>query len=122
MIRTDDLHPNDGEQSMRTDNPKLFREMSEPFNGAEEANVAVQAFCDDVKAAREKHRIANVVVGLSVNVIYENGEEGIGGSSMNMGDLMQAQLIAATLLGQYQAECRQAVTTAISRASMSRGD
>lgn len=99
----------------RTDNPGLYRKMSEPFSGADEANAAVKAFFDDVEAAREKHRIADVVVGVNIKVIYNDGEEGIGGSMMNLGDIMQAQLIAAMLLGQYQAECRQMIAKAINR-------
>jgi hypothetical protein len=58
----------------RNANPELFRRMSEPYDTADAANAALEAFYADVKAAREKHRIAQVYVIAETNVKYESFE------------------------------------------------
>ena len=46
--------------------PEKYREMSEPYETAETASESLSAFLDDVRALREKHRIAEIVVGAAV--------------------------------------------------------
>lgn len=48
-------------------NPKAYRERSVP-RPLEEGRKAIDAFYDDVKAAAQKHGIADVTVGAIVNV------------------------------------------------------
>src|SRR5262249_32731030 len=47
------------QMAKEVDDPVGYHRHSEPFATREEANAAIDAFFDDVKAAREKHRIAN---------------------------------------------------------------
>ncbi len=49
-----------------------YREMSEPHESTEAVQVAFDAFIEDVRVAREKHRIANVVFTIST---FYKGEE-----------------------------------------------
>jgi len=66
-------------------NPALYRRMSEPFADGDTANTAIQAFFDDVDAAREKHRIADVLVLVEANMMTGN-EETRGGAQLFRGD------------------------------------
>ena len=42
-------------------NPGLYEEMSKPYENASSATKAMQAFADDLRELRKKHRIPNVV-------------------------------------------------------------
>lgn len=61
---------------MSKHDPKLFREMSEPFASVAEADEAVRKLFDDLYEARKKHRIANMLVTIEINTITDSGEEG----------------------------------------------
>lgn len=84
--------------------PQNYREMSVPFFGPEAANLALEAFYDDVRAARQKHRIADVLTVVSVNVIYDEGGEGAALSHSHNGDPMKAESMAAYVFGREQAD------------------
>ena len=48
--------------------PDLYATLSVPFNSTDEANTALRAFLKDVRAARAKHRIADVVLAMQMKV------------------------------------------------------
>lgn len=66
-------------------NPKHYREMSHPFPSTDDANAALSAFFSDVEAARNKHRISDVVVICEVSHDLD-GEEVRGAASASYGD------------------------------------
>lgn len=78
--------------------PLNYRRCSEPFPGAAEANEALAAFFADVKAAREKHRISDVVVLVEVSHML-NGEEVRGSASSMLGDFDKVLPIVAREFG-----------------------
>lgn len=85
--------------------PALYRRMCEPFASAEEANAALTAFYDELRALREKHRIADVHVTWSVNVVFPDGETpSIGGA--HIGDPAKAESMAAWAFGFETADTR----------------
>jgi len=45
-----------------TSNPELYATLSAPFDTTAEAQAAMEAFLDDVHAARVKHRVGNMLV------------------------------------------------------------
>jgi len=45
-----------------TSNPELYATLSAPFETTAEAQAAMVAFLDDVRVAREKHRIGDMLV------------------------------------------------------------
>lgn len=99
----------------RIEDPKLYRKLSEPFNGADEANAALLAFLTEMRELRTKHRIAEVTFAVAVNVDYggEDGESS-GMSVGHFGDESKAEVMAAYALGHFAAEHREMVNKAAS--------
>jgi hypothetical protein len=92
------------EQTMNTEtrnNPAHYRRMSEPFPSADEANEALAAFFADVRAARDRHRIADVVVLCEVSHTLD-GEEVRGAADSFMGDSARALPMLAREFGAAQ--------------------
>jgi len=69
--------------SVRND-PKLYRQLSEPFPSVDKANEAISAFFRDIEEARKKHRIPDVVVICDITHDLE-GEEVRGSATMKLG-------------------------------------
>lgn len=69
----------------RRNDPKQYRELSQPFDSSEIANEALKRFFDDVEAARTKHKIADVTVIVEVRHMID-GEEVRGSASSHFGD------------------------------------
>ena len=57
-------------------NPKLYRELSEPFPSSEAAEAAYNAFLEELYELRKKHKIANVNFVLGISYVGAEGEEG----------------------------------------------
>ena len=91
---------------MNINDPANYRELSAPFTSIGVANAALKAFFDDVRAARQKHRIADVLTVVSVNVAYDSGE-GTAMSHSTNGDVLKAQALAAYAYGVEQSESRE---------------
>jgi len=70
---------------MTTNDPENYRRCAEPFPTTEAANEALTAFFAEVKAARDKHRIADVVVLCEISHTVD-GEEVRGGALSSHGD------------------------------------
>lgn len=90
-------------------NPETYRAMSEPFLTPEEANAALQAFIEDVRAARLKHHIADVTLVAQSNLLYADGNEARALSHVHIGAVQESEGMLARALGEAQAERREAI-------------
>jgi hypothetical protein len=79
--------------------PSLYRRMSEPHESLEAANAAWLAFYADVRAAREKHRIPDVLIVAELPFI-DNGEESRAPVCSTIGNARIAVELAAFAYGQ----------------------
>ena len=82
--------------------PAHYREISTPFTDVEKANEALAAFFADVKTARDKYQIPDVVVLCEVAHMLE-GEEVRGSASCNYGDSSKTLPMLAKAYGAEQA-------------------
>lgn len=99
---------------MKINDPKKYREMSMPFETTEEANAALKAFFEDVKTAREKHRISDVVVLCEISHKIDD-EEVRGGASTSLGDSARVLVMLAREFGAEQARHEALVASVIAR-------
>lgn len=83
--------------------PALFREMSEPHESPEKAGEALEAFYDDVRAARQKYRIRNVMIVGEVTMIID-GEHSQAMSYQTCGEITAAEMLAAYAMGYARKE------------------
>lgn len=87
-------------------NPELYRQLSAPFESSDAANEAIRAFVTDLRELRERHRIRDVHVIISADVIY--GErEGTVITDAHYGDSLRAEQMLAWALGREQAEHKE---------------
>lgn len=93
---------------MRTENPSLFRKLSEPHESLDAADAEVAAFFQGVKALREKHKLVNVVVIVELNVTVE-GDELVSGASAHWGSSMAVLPMLAKEFGAAKAEHEVAI-------------
>ncbi len=91
--------------------PKLFREMSEPHESPEKAGEALEAFYADVRAAREKHRIRNVMIVGEVSMIIDS-EQTQAMSYQTCGDIAAAEMLAAYGMGYARKERQMLIAKA----------
>lgn len=101
--------PNTTTMSEGIHDPENYRKMAESFASLEEANAALDAFFADVRAARQKHRIADVLTVTMFTVRYADGEEGAALSRSHNGDVLKAESMAAYALGREQEHRREAI-------------
>jgi hypothetical protein len=94
---------------MQIANPQLYRELSVPFANTDLASDAIKAFIADVKAAREKHRIADVISVIYVNALSDTGDEGILKATSSFGDPLKKPIMLARALGEEQAALERAI-------------
>lgn len=99
--------------------PKTYRELSNPFATNEEANAALRAFFDDVEAARRKHKIADVIALCEIVVEIE-GEETRGSGSLHMGDASRQLVMLAREFGAAQQAHQEMLALVVARARKSR--
>lgn len=78
------------------------------FASQAEANAAVEAFYKGVTELREKHGIAQVLVGILINVDYPTGF-GQGQSLLRLGDQFHDLPLAAYLYGECDAAQRMMI-------------
>lgn len=92
---------------MRQPNPERYRRLSEPFANRDIANESLEAFFKELGELREKHRIADVLVVVCVNVRY--GEtEGAAMCHASFGDPLKPESMAAYAYG-----CEKAASEAM---------
>lgn len=79
-------------------NPKLYRELSVPFETAEEAQAIFSAFFEELGELRKKHGFQNVHVIVMDNFL-DNGEESAFITNGHYGSMAQAEAMTAWALG-----------------------
>jgi hypothetical protein len=96
---------------MRTNNPKLFREMNEPYANATEAQSSMDAFAEGVKKLREEHKVTNVLVVVNYNIVHEDSEEGEGEyfGTLSFGNSLQMLPMAAYAYGHQREAQNEAI-------------
>jgi hypothetical protein len=95
-------------------NPKLYGQMCEPFENQAEANEALTAFFEDVKAAREKHGITDVHLILSGYTAGGEDDPGAWLTSAHIGSPREAEAMCAWALGKAQEERRAMIADFLS--------
>lgn len=83
--------------------PANYRKMCEPHEQAD-AQAAIDAFIEDVRLARNKHRMMDVHVVIMANMKSPEGNESPVISRSHMGDTGKAQVMLAYALGNQEAE------------------
>lgn len=89
--------------------PATYRKLSEPFESADAAQKAIEAFAEELAQLRKKHHLPNVTVVLKVNVITSDGEEGEIQTYAHLGDWIEAEPMLAWAFGQQQARRQESI-------------
>jgi len=95
--------------------PSTYRRLSEPFPSPDACNAAIDAFMEEVGAARVRHGIRDVLVIVAGSVTYPDGEAEYM-TSGGMGDSTRQPVLAAHALGMAEAEARERLNLTRSRA------
>lgn len=66
--------------------PKLYLEMCQPHESADEAGKQIKAFFEEIGELRKRYRIADVHIIAQTNCLVPSGAMGIAGLSMHYGD------------------------------------
>lgn len=98
-----------------TNDPANYRRCSEPFDDIEQANEAISKFFAEVKVAREKHRISDVVVIVEVGHRLD-GDEVRGSASSMLGDFNRVLPMVAREYGAAQQRHEERLALLIARA------
>jgi hypothetical protein len=80
-------------------NPKLYRELSVPFETLAAADAAIQGFFAEFEALREKWKLQDVYAVVEVPVLDEGGEEGRVSAHAMYGDETKALPLVAYAYG-----------------------
>lgn len=81
-----------------------YRRMREPYPSVDAANESLQKFSEAVYEIRNKHRIAECTVIMSIPVIDERGDEGEAMLAWHFGDSSRELPNLARAYGKAQAE------------------
>lgn len=92
-----------------TRDPANYRAMSVPHANFTEGSAALDAFFEDMKASRIKHRIADVSLCASVNYTTVDGDETAAITSGHMGDSLKGTQLAAYALAQARDDMNQKI-------------
>jgi hypothetical protein len=74
-------------------NPELYERLSAPFESADEARAAVDAFCEKVAQLREQYKMPNVTLNICLTV-KANGEVQQMTGGCTWGDNAKALMMA----------------------------
>lgn len=96
-------------------NPKLFRDLNEPFESNTAADSAVEAFCKDLEAIREKHRIVNVYCVIAGSMVIDGDEQEFM-TSVSFGDSLRKLPMTAWAYGTESATNDALMRTIVSKA------
>jgi len=86
--------------------PAEFDRLAAPFESQAAAHAACRAFFEDVMAARQKHRIFNVVLGVGVAAKDEDGATVERIADACIGDLVSAPGLAGHALATFERQIR----------------
>lgn len=89
--------------------PSLYRRMSEPFPDMKTTQAALDAFAEEVRVSREKHKIPDVVLITQFSWIGANGEECAAMAYGNNGNPQNNEAMLAHALGLCQAERQELI-------------
>jgi hypothetical protein len=89
--------------------PDNYARCSAPFETAEEANAALDAFWDEFYELRNKHRIADVLVTFRLQVRQKDGGAAEMFGSLMAGNQMYAEPLAAWSLGKASADRQEMI-------------
>jgi hypothetical protein len=103
-------------------NPRLYRELNQPFASPDELDAAIKAFLADVMEARKRHRILNIVMMLQCPVMTDAEIEMMMGTDACYGDAGQWEAMAARMLGAIQADRQRTIAEMITGAVKRRGE
>lgn len=87
----------------KNDLPNYFK-MEVPYEGAEEANKALQGFHEELSELRKKYKITDVLIVTSGYVKYPDGQIGQYIQHSGYGNSLSLPTLAAYAYGQTQAE------------------
>lgn len=87
--------------------PKLFRELSEPFQSVDEVNEKLEGFRKEIGELRKKYKIPNLCVAALFSYTA-GGEEAEAFWNASFGDALKVEGMLAYALGETQA-ARQAM-------------
>lgn len=87
---------------MKTKNPKLYRELSEPFASFDVLNAAISAFVDEVYELRVKHKLPDVTLVISGNVALDADDETSTATYAHFGNPDRAVQMLAYALGREE--------------------
>jgi hypothetical protein len=100
---------------MRTNDPKLYRELSTPFESLEQANKNLEAFQTELGEIRKKYKIPDLAICMRINFVDRDGQEGEAMSVATLGNQFAAEACFAYGLGQVQAERQELLASILSR-------
>lgn len=100
-------------------NPSLYRELSVPFAGPEQADAALSAFYTELYELRVKHRVQDVLIVVQASVKYPDEDEGEVCSCVHFGKDDNAENLAAYALGYLGAQRQERTAKMLSRAGKS---
>lgn len=92
-----------------------YRKLSEPFDNAEQASEAMQAFFDAVEKARREYHIMDVHVIVKMNIMRGKIGEEMEGSALasaHFGNTLEGAPMCAWGLGHEQADFEAALQQA----------
>jgi len=85
-------------------NPKLYRELSEPYSSLEEANEKLGAFLEEVGEVRKKYKIPNLQIIVMGSALNSEGAESDFIAPCSYGDSLRAEMMLAYALGIAQSD------------------
>jgi hypothetical protein len=97
-------------------NPKLYRELSEPFDSIEDANRACSEFFDKLAVLRKEYRIRDVYCVAQFAYMSDDGREAEGLTSVGFGDQFKHESMLAYSLGVVQTERQEYIGSLMSKA------
>jgi hypothetical protein len=102
-----------------TRDPATYRSMLEPHASAAEADQALNDFVEDVRAARAKYKLPNVLIVADVNYMND-GEETSGRVCVNIGDSHHGYPLAAFAYGYEKAKAAEFIAETERLAALTR--
>ncbi len=87
-----------------TNDPKLCREMSLPFDSVDDVTKATNGFINGVEALRREFKMADVLIILSNSNLNEEGEEDPYATMVQFGDRKNGLFMAAMAFGNLKKE------------------
>lgn len=86
-----------------------YREMAEPYETSDEADAALNAFFEELRELRKKHRIANTYTVAQVSALDDEGYEQDLITAAHNGDNQRVLAMVAWAFGREQKHHEQMV-------------